>query len=102
MTDGKQQQDGAAGRPQPPRTPQDYLALVVALAMGGAGGSVVTAQGVQAELRETRAVFVGRFDKLEARYDSQDSRLARIEHAQTKQEERLRELEHERASRSPR
>lgn len=68
---------------------QAALAAVAALALGGGGGSLVTAQGVSAELRETRAVFVGRFDRIDQRLDEATRDAARLQTQVTDHERRL-------------
>lgn len=68
---------------------QAALAAVAALALGGGGGSLVTAQGVSAELRETRAVFVGRFDRLEQRMDETSRDAARAQAQLADHEKRI-------------
>lgn len=59
------------------------IAALVSGALGGGGGSLVTSGSVSADLRETRAVLVGRFDALERTVADQqrltEARLVRLE-----------------------
>lgn len=66
--------------------------LVVGLAVGGGAGSGITSQSVSSELRETRAVIVGRIERIENKVDDAIARAG--DH-----EKRIRELELERAAR---
>jgi hypothetical protein len=68
------------------------VALSTAVAGGGAG-SLATGQSVAAELREFRAVVLGRFDQLEARAQETNRNAARVESVQADHEKRLRALE---------
>lgn len=71
-------------------------AALVSLATGVAGGgagSLATGQSVASELREFRAVVLGRFDQLEARAQESNRNAARIEGVTSDHEKRLHALE---------
>lgn len=68
---------------------QAALTAFAALALGGGGGSFVTAQGLSAELRETRAVFTGRFDRLDQRNDETMREQLRTSNILTDHERRI-------------
>ena len=75
------------------------MALGTAVAGGGAG-SLATGQSVASELREFKAVVLGRFDQLEARAQEQNRNAARIESVVSDHEKRLHALELDSARRS--
>lgn len=68
------------------------VAVCTAMAGGGAG-SALTGQSVAGELKEFKAVVVGRFDQLEARFGEQSRNSARLEGVQADHEKRLHALE---------
>lgn len=68
------------------------VALSTAVAGGGAG-SLATGQSVAGELREFRAVMLGRFDQLEQRMGEATRTTARLEAVLADHERRLHGLE---------
>lgn len=67
------------------------LGALLAIGVTGAGATGLTASSVSAELRETRAIIVGRLDRIDERQADQSARVADLER-------RVRELELGRAA----
>lgn len=69
------------------------VAALSSAVAGGGAGSLATGQSVAGELREFRAVVLGRFDQLEARAQEANRNAARLENVQADHEKRLHALE---------